>query len=456
VRILLISTYELGHQPLGVAAPAAALLAAGHEVRATDLAVDPLDLEAVAWADRVAISVPMHTAMRIGVETAERIRASYASKPVAMYGLYAGMGGDRTVGRVVDVAMVGEYQPQLLLWAQGEPVTGVVTDLGVGAFAVPARHLLPPLDRYAHLQHGSEHRKVGYVEASHGCRHRCRHCPIPAVFDGVYRVVGLDPIIDDITQLVDSGAEHITFGDPDFLNGPAHSLRAIERAHELFPWLTFDVTIKVEHLLEHRQLLPRLASAGAIFVVSAFESTDDTSLTLLDKGHTVADMEEALLLTRQAGLEIHPSWMPFMPWTTPSHVVDIFRFLDRHDLFGVTHPVQLSIRLLVPDGSLILDVAADRMGSYDPAALSYHWTSADPTSDDLQGVFGRMAADAADTGRDPIDTLVAMWAAALEMAGDDPTEARIAVEAGAGRPRMTEPWFCCAEPTERQVGALDA
>jgi radical SAM superfamily enzyme YgiQ (UPF0313 family) len=442
VRILLVSTYELGHQPLGVAAPAAALLGAGHDVAAVDLSVDPLDMKMVDWAERVAISVPMHTAMRIGVEVATRIRLHAPGKPIAMYGLYAAMGADRTVGEVVDVAIVGEYQPSLLAWSAGGSVAPVVTDLAIGSFATPARHLLPGLDRYAHLQHGDQHRRVGYVEASHGCRHRCRHCPIPAVYDGLYRVVGLDPLQADIEALVGMGAEHITFGDPDFLNGPAHSMRAIERAHQAFPSLTFDVTIKVEHLLAHAELLPRLAAAGTLFVVSAFESTDERSLMLLDKGHTVADMEEALLISRAAGIDIHPSWMPFMPWTEPSHVVDIFRFLDRHDLLGITDPVQLSIRLLVPEGSLILDVAAAQMGGYDPVALSYRWQSENPRSDLLQAELAALAAAHADSGVDPLETLVEMWGVSLDAAGDDPAEAQIPAGATAGRPRMTEPWFC--------------
>ena len=75
MRVLLISTYELGHQPVQLAMPAAALLAAGHEVRCGDVAVDPLDVADVDGADRVACSVPMHTAMRLALRGAETIWA---------------------------------------------------------------------------------------------------------------------------------------------------------------------------------------------------------------------------------------------------------------------------------------------------------------------------------------------------------------------------------------------
>jgi radical SAM superfamily enzyme YgiQ (UPF0313 family) len=443
MRILLVSTYELGHQPLQVASPAAALLVAGHDVRALDLAVEPYDPERVAWAEAVAISVPMHTAMRLGVGLARRVRAERPGLGIAMYGLYAAMGSDPIVGEVVDLLVVGEYERELVAWADGGG-GGVRLDLSRQTFALPARHLLPPLDRYAHLRVGDEHRVVGYTEASHGCRHRCAHCPIPAVYDGLYRVVGQEPVLADIDQLVAMGARHVTLGDPDFLNGPAYSLRVLEAAHTTHPDLTFDVTIKVEHLLQHRALLPSLAAAGVIFVVSAFETTDDVSLALLRKRHTVADMAEAVALTRRAGIEIHPSWMPFMPWTRPADVVDIFRFLDRHDLFGVTDPVQLSIRLLVPEGSLILDVpeAAAAMGEYDPEGLTHRWAATDPQADLLQAELAARAAAGADRGTEPVDTLVEMWAAALVAAGSDPGEAQIPAGATAGRPRLTEPWFC--------------
>ncbi len=36
---------------------------------------------------------------------------------------------------------------------------------------------------------------------------------------------------------VDAGAEHITFGDPDFFNGPAHALAIVEAVHREFPRL---------------------------------------------------------------------------------------------------------------------------------------------------------------------------------------------------------------------------
>jgi radical SAM superfamily enzyme YgiQ (UPF0313 family) len=440
VRILLVSAYELGHQPIHLASPAAALRAAGHEVRAHDLAVERLDDALIDWADRVAISVPMHTAMRLATDLVALCRRRRPDLPIALYGLYAGM----SPGIDVDAMLVGEYEPDLVRWVTGGNAGGLSVRLDRGSFRVPERDLLPPLTSYAHLQVGDRHRVVGYVEASHGCRHRCRHCPIPAVYEGRYRIVGRDVVVADALNQAELGAEHITFGDPDFLNGPTHAMAVLEEIHRSAPDLTFDITVKVEHLLRHRDLVHRMRRLGVLFVISAFETTHGPTLQLLDKGHTPDDMGGAVEVCRDAGLDVHPSWMPFVPWTTPAHVVDIFRFLDRHDLFAVTDPVQMSIRLLIPPGSLMVEIPeiARAIGPLDPLALTHPWQSDDPRADELQRRLAALAEGAAMAGADPQTTLAEQWRVALEISGGEPSEAQIPAGAVDGRPRMTEPWFC--------------
>jgi len=449
VRILLISTYELGHQPLHVASPAARLRHEGHEVVALDLAVEDFDPRRLDGCDGVAISVPMHTAMRLGVEVAGRIRAERPELPIVFYGLYAAVGRDPAVGAVADHAFVGEYEGALAAWAATLDAGPVVVDVGRTPFLVPARDVLPPLDRYARLEIGGERRIAGYVEASHGCRHRCRHCPVPVVYDGRMRTVAIDVTVADVASQVEMGATHITFGDPDFLNAPVHARRVLDAVHTTFPDLTFDLTVKVSHILEFDHW-DEMARRNVLFVISAFESTDDPTLRLLDKGHTAADMARSVEILRREGIEIRPTWLPFVPWTELSHVRDIFTFIAEHDLFGATDPVQMGLRLLLPAGSLLLelDEVRTRIGPYDPDALTYPWRNPDPEVDALQQRLADLAADGADRGIPALETLTAQWRTVLEATGDDPAGAVI------GTPRpvpgLTESWFCCAEPTETQ------
>lgn len=394
--------------------------------------------------DAVAISVPMHTAMRLGLEAVEIVRRYQPDVPIALYGLYAGMGGNANVDRV----LIGEYEQALVDWVgeldRGAVAQSVTTDIGQLRFIRPDRSGLPALDSYAHLVTGEEHKAAGYVEASHGCRHRCAHCPIPAVYDGRYRIVQPEVVLDDINQLVAAGARHVTFGDPDFFNGAQHSMKVLRAAHATHPELTFDATIKVEHLLTKVDLLQELVANNVLFVISAFESANNEVLRLLDKGHTLADMETVIGITKDLGLDVHPTWLPFTPWTGVTDIAEIFAFLDRFDLFEVTDPVQLAIRLLIPKGSKILEIPGitQRIGTYDETALTYGWKSDDPAVDDLQQLLLERAQQAESSGEPRETTLTAMWLMALDAAGIDDVTPQIPAGALTGRPRMTEPWFC--------------
>ena len=145
--------------------------------------------------------------------------------------------------------------------------------------------------KYAHLlMPAGGYRVAGYTEASRGCKHLCRHCPIVPVYSGVFRIVPREIVLEDIRRQVEAGAEHIAFGDPDFFNGPAHALSIVEALHREFPRVSYDVIIKIEHLLRSpAENLEKLRDTGCLFVTSAVESLDDAVLTRLDKGHTRAD-----------------------------------------------------------------------------------------------------------------------------------------------------------------------
>jgi radical SAM superfamily enzyme YgiQ (UPF0313 family) len=463
VRVLLGSTYELGHQPLHIASAGAALLAAGHDVRAVDLAIDMLDPDDLGWAEAVALSVPMHTATRLAVVAASRIRAQRPEVPMAAFGLYAGAGAEHpSWSRLFDQSIAGEYEGPLAAWADGlcggarQLESPSVLTLGRRPAQLPARHLLAPLDRYARLLIGGEERIAGYVELSRGCSHRCRHCPVPVVYDGRVRPVDQGVVVGDIDQLVEAGARHVTFGDPDFLNMPHHSMDVVRKMHARHPSLTFDVTAKVEHILRHAGLWEELAEAGLLFVVSAFESATDDILARLRKGHTVAEAAQATRLLGSWGIDVRPSLLPFTPWTTVGDVVAILDFMTAHQLVANVDLVQYAIRLLLPPGSLLLDddQVRARLGPFDPEMLGYPWTAEDPALDELATELGAIAAAAASDASPR--GLEEVWARVSHAAHDAGTRPPRQLESvpSVERPRLSEPWFCCAEPTGDQLGAL--
>ncbi|MGB7861075.1 MAG: radical SAM protein [Acidimicrobiia bacterium] len=454
MRVLLLSTYELGRQPIHLASPAASLTKAGHNVKVLDLSVDQLDSDHLKDVDAIGISVPMHTAKRLADSLSVQVKSIRPGLPIAHYGLYASA-GDGTTG--ADVLIEGEYEPALIKWvaslAVGEPFPETTHHTGKSDFSIPLRTGLQDLGQYARLEHDGKAVVAGAVEASHGCRHRCRHCPIPAVYDGRMRVVPAETVLADMAQLVDLGAGHVTFGDPDFLNAPRHSMDLLREANARFPDLTFDITVKVEHIVHHAGLWTEMAKLGVLFVVSAFESVDEETLEILDKGHSVADMREASQLIRGAGIHIRPTWLPFMPWTQTQHLIDLVEFLDSEDLTSATDPVQLAIKLLIPRGSLLENhpSVVPFLEGYDPGALTWQWRFEHPDVEFLHKELENVAAEASDCGQETHHTL---------------TQMRNVLSAATARtfpplsapsfnvPRLSESWFCCAEPTAGQTVSL--
>jgi radical SAM superfamily enzyme YgiQ (UPF0313 family) len=454
--VLFISCYELGHQPLAVALPIGFLQRAGFAPDVLDIAVERLDESKVERAGLVAISVPMHTALRLGVRVAERVRQVNPAARICFYGLYAALNADYLLGRLADYCIGGECEEPLVALAEALQAGGTFAPLeGVGQRGVPPRpHLarlrfplavrssLPPLDQYAKLEHKGDRRVAGYVEASRGCLHLCTHCPIPPVYGGRFFIVPPDVVLEDVRRQVAAGATHVTFGDPDFLNGPGHAMKVVRAMHAEFPHLTFDFTAKVEHVLKRRDLFPELAESGCVFMISAVESLSDTVLTILEKNHTRADVEEALAIVQGAGITYRPTWVPFTPWTTRADYREILEFVEEHGLIDNIDPVQYSIRLLVPPGSYLEEHAAmlPHRGALDQASFSYRWTHTDPGMDRLQKEVAALVEQDTQAGEDTAVTFYRVQALARER---NLADVSCCLPRDRMRPpRLSEPWFC--------------
>jgi radical SAM superfamily enzyme YgiQ (UPF0313 family) len=451
VVVLLISTYDLGRQPFGLASPAAWLRNAGLEVVCADLAKERLPNETVKAASLIGFFLPMHTATRLALPVIDRVRGLNPSARLVAYGLYAPLNETLLRDRGVSEILGGEFEETLLQIAQRPPTTDVpLSNPEVGSqrniprlkFLVPVRDGLPSLDRYASLQQGSERRIAGYTEASRGCKHRCRHCPIVPVYDGRFRIVPVDVVIADIRGQIAVGARHITFGDPDFFNGIKHAREVITQFAREFTGVSYDVTIKIEHLLEHTDMVPLLRDTGCAFVTSAVESLDDRVLERLEKGHTRADFERAVFLCRDAGLPLAPTFVAFTPWTSVDGYLELLREIDRLELVDHVAPIQYAIRLIVPDGSrmLELDDVLKIVGRFDPVSLTYPWHHPDRRVDTLQGLIANVVGVRLNTSRR--EAFERVWTAAHDFAGSHTKPRSHPVVARATIPYLNEPWYC--------------
>ena len=545
--VVLVSPYELGRQPFGVAEAAAWLRDAGFPVRCIDLSRDRLDPEALRDAGLVAVHLAMHTAGRIAAAAFSRLRELAPRARFAVFGLYAPVNEAYFRELGAGAVLGGEVEPALVAYARecrakctgrngergdegGSPIpegaggaprgrrernhpiqdpnavpipdhaegrcsTGPSSGVASGSpvsedargrsdhprgngglrpdvdprqqdgngqsvhlekieFLVPDRSGLPPLDRYARLElPGGGERVVGFAEASRGCKHLCRHCPIVPVYDGRFRVVPRDVVLADIRQQAAAGAEHISFGDPDFFNGPTHALRIVEGMHAEHPHLTFDATIKIEHLLRRRSVLPRLRDAGCLFITSAVEAVDDEILARLRKNHTAADFEEATALMRSARIALAPTFVAFTPWTTLAGYRDLLERIAALRLVASVPPVQLSIRLLIPDGSRLLELPEirDLVDPFDRSMLGYPWRHPDPGVDELQARIGALV-ESGSGGSPREETFAAAWR--LVHAALGAPAPPLPRTLGEPIPHHSEPWYCCAEPTGEQLAGF--
>lgn len=443
MKAVLISTYELGRQPFGLASPAAWLRARGHQVTCADLAVGSMPSVEVREADLVAIYLPMHTATRLAAPVLDRVRELNPDAHLCCYGLYAPLNEAHLRGLGVQTILGGEFEAELTRLAGslgGETSGGSGVFLDRLAFVPPDRTRLPVLSRYPKLVVGASKKRAGYTEASRGCKHLCRHCPVVPVYNGAFRIVQTEVVLEDIRRQVAAGAEHVTFGDPDFLNGPAHARRLVEALHAEHPGLTYDITAKIEHLLQLRNWLPVLRDTGCLFVTTAVESVDELVLCKLDKGHTAADFEEVAGLFREAGLTLAPTFIPFNPWTTAEGFRRLLDSVRRLGLVDNVASVQWSLRLLITAQSRLLELEDVRslVGEFDRRALVYPWRHPLQAVDALGERVSRIVRAGVAARRSRAEVFWEVWEAAH--ARPAPDDYRLLPRTVI--PYMEEPWFC--------------
>jgi radical SAM superfamily enzyme YgiQ (UPF0313 family) len=520
MNVVLISTYELGRQPFGLASPAAWLRARGHVVACLDLSRESTDKNAIRAAELIAFYVPMHTATRLAAGLIAPVREMNSYAHICFYGLYAPVNEEYLRGLGVGTILGGEFEeglaslaarlektrtrsdspstsfrgaerqgisppvynsreiPHPLRRVRNDGRGGVSPSVNTGTtainggavqeepvislarqkFLVPDRAGMPELAKYARVViPGGEQRIVGSTEATRGCKHLCRHCPIVPVYNGAFRVVEREVVLADIRQQVATGARHITFGDPDFFNGPAHALSIVEAMHREFPELSYDVTIKIEHLRKHDAHLVTLRETGCLFVISAVESVDDRVLEKFDKGHTCADFLAVAARFRELGVTLLPTFVPFTPWTTLEGYNDLLDAIAQLNLCENVAPVQLAIRLLIPAGSRLLELPDVRaiVQPFDSAALIFPWKHEDVRVDALCHTISELVqrGEKLKLSRTEIFSHIRRAARAAE--GKDELSCILQVQTESTPvPFLDEPWYCCAEPMTDQFVSI--
>ena len=469
--ILLISCYELGHQPLGIGWPSSFLRHHGYKPTLIDTSICQLGDADIEKARIVCLSVPMHTALRLGINVAKKIRTINPGCHICFIGLYANLNSEYLLSNFADTVIGGETEEDFLLLVKhveqnSKNETGDVFQYKNSSEPVLRRLNFPDMNRegmknienYAKLVYEGNERKVGHVEASRGCKHVCAHCPVTPVYQGRFFVIPQDVVLRDIDNLVESGAQHITFGDPDFLNGPGHSLAIVRQLHKNHPNLTYDFTAKVDHLLSHQDKISEFEETGCLFIITAVESLSDLVLTKLKKGHTKADIYELFELFERSSITLRPSLVPFTPWTTLEDYVDLILFFSKGNRVLTIDSVHFAIRLLIPPGSALLEEVSSQsyLEPLDQENFIYPWKHPDARIDKLHEEISEIVSLGSDSGQSEIEIFnqIARILAASSDLDEESMIVTIDGDAPSRPPRLTETWFCCAEPTKKQMSRV--
>lgn len=470
-EVCLVSTYESGFQSLGTGVAAAHLHAAGITPKLLDVSVLPkMSPEEFGQYDWIGFHVPMFHSVPIAFEIASGIRAAGVKSRCFFFGLYASLFKTEILEKYGDYVFDTDWEDKIALIVE-DPVAllgGCFEGTAPARQALPAfsfrrqdkylpprRELFPHVSEYAKLVDRGAELITGNVETTRGCAHRCSHCPIPPVYDGKVTKIPVDVVMQDIDNLVAMGARNISFIDPDFLNAPKHSIEIVKTMSDRYPFLTYDFTAKVSHLRKHQEHVKTLARYGLSYVLTAMEFNDNQTLDILEKKHTVEDLNWSVKFLRSHGVHVKPTFVFINPWTSVSDLSDLLDFIESNDLVECVDPVQYKIKLLLFKNSLLLDhnkVSESMLGKSND--LYTEWTHEDPAIERIHRRCSAVVDEGVERGSSNADIFAEVRSIVDEhVVAPAPDRAELAIisKSIGDVPGYNVPNFCCAEPTDEKM-----
>jgi len=440
LKILLLSFYDLGKQPKIISELHKKLDNGFNQIDIVDYSIEEKNLTLDNY-DVLGIYASMHTA---SVLAEQYLRDRKLPNKLFVFGLYANVFSEM-FSNFQSIHSFDSDELESLLEVQLNPNYSF-------KHSVPDRTILPSITDYSHIVDGSNNLIAGSVETTYGCKHECTHCPVPIEFKGMFKTFGTEKIITDVTNQVEEGAKHISFNDPDFFNGPKHALKILQLLNEKHPSITYDSTIKVEHILKYPDYFQELKNLNMLFVISAFETTNDHVLNILQKNHSFNDLNKAVELSLENNIDIRPTWMPFSPWTEQNDLISIIKLIENYKLRETVDPIQLTIKLLVPKNSLILKrpEMKEYLLDYDPASFSYAWKYKFPNIDNIQNELFTYVL------QHESENEYTQYLGLVDILESHTNETLLNSEKYSQRivPKLSETWFCCAEPNKIQLDRI--
>lgn len=357
MRVLLVFPgldFEVAY-PLGLAAIAAALRAAGHDVRGYDAALDGLDgLEAaLARHDPDVVGLALWSpALAQAAAASERIRRSSGARLV-LGGPHASLFPEQSlVDLDADAVVVGDGEQTVVAvleaWSRGRTPAGVAgacwrdaegrvhrePDRPVpdpDAVPLPDREVFDPA-RYPHAWAARAPRAAPVV-TSRGCPLACAHCPTPALHHRRWRARSPASVVDELRALAALGIGHVLFEDEHPTVDRKRWLALCDAIAAAGLPLTWSCPNGLRPETLDRPLLEAMARAGCTRVALGVESTDAAILRSLGRC-PLAEAERVLAEARAVGIEVTLYFMLGMPGERATEPLRQLRFAARSGASG--------------------------------------------------------------------------------------------------------------------------
>ncbi|WP_034341739.1 arsinothricin biosynthesis radical SAM protein ArsL [Deinococcus misasensis] len=405
LNTLLVSVYEGGYQPITLASAARTIKDAGYPVTILDTYVEGVNEDKLRTPELVVISLPLFDAVHPGIEVARRVRELNKDAHITFIGQHATIHQSRLVGPYGDSAISGDWEEPLLQLieqlsgkTQHPVIPGLANEntltlqgtvspvINRKHFKVPDRTVLPDLKKYPNLQInkllGAE-QVVGSTEMARGCHHKCMYCSVYAAYDGKVGLIPLEVVVEDVQNLMKMGMTHLTFIDADWFNAKHHGIQILRELHSRFPSLTYDITTRVDHILENEHLIPELETLGVRIITSALEFPKEDILRIFNKEITMEQTEQALRVMQKSGIKLNPTFIMYNPWIDVSDLSLFHEWIKKVGLEDIVDPIQFETRLSIYKGSPLLQTREVQQMQLEEHEFHYTWKHQDPWVDEL-------------------------------------------------------------------------
>ncbi|HLG19541.1 MAG TPA: radical SAM protein [Bdellovibrionota bacterium] len=290
------------------------------------------------------------------IECARLVKAKAAHSIVIMVGPHASSLPEQTLRRAegaVDMVAVGEYdftvRDAILNYPDLKGVLGLVYWNDGDIQKNPPRPLIEDLDELPYpswhqldlLKYFDGTKLHPYIDifSGRGCPHKCTFCLWPQVMHGhKLRVRKPERVVDEmeydikICPEVVKGGEFFFEDDTFTLHKPT-ALGICEEILRRNLKVTFSVNARVDTADVH--MMKMLKKAGCRELLVGFESGDQQILNNIQKRATVEQAEEFMVRTKEAGLDVHGTFVIGLPGETPQTIdrtVDFAKNLGLHTL----------------------------------------------------------------------------------------------------------------------------